>query len=534
MEGIADLELLRDDVLLAKKKCDAACSEVAEKTSLLVVEINKVLNKLKQNAVVSPPVMKETESVNMSPLDPDFGPRCESLSGTNVRIPKSVFENTSRCREESVSSTSSHHLRSCLRSPTVLGRRFSNEVVLSPRQRRLQTCDDLRKHQWDTPLQFIGTAGLRLVNSMKSGILILTLSRIYFTDKTGTTLLEVCNVVICHSGLFFSQQKKKKKKQIDTSSVRLVEHCKETDLIRLRFRESPPWLLFIHSDTKSSSPLRLLDCLDGLRSNPILKSEMIFDLDEDEILRYYMQDERDLRTQFAAEYRQASVNENANIRNEYTSIPVSDSETDSDTESIGEDTVEPDDEAAIKKNDFRRLTRISTNTRFIKLPGEDGNDLRVATASPEAILQPEDSPVSIESLSPVPSLCMLRRTVNDCSHSGRRSSLNNSHINNSPRGLVGYQPPLPLSSYEALSSKNGFCSNNYNVSPNSKSSPRSPAISNGNPFIQAARQVSQFSGSVNSSDSSLQMTRKISPQVRAFFSEMKAVRTESDDIAPTS
>eukprot|EP01060_Flectonema_neradi_P002583 TRINITY_DN11630_c0_g1_i1.p1 TRINITY_DN11630_c0_g1~~TRINITY_DN11630_c0_g1_i1.p1 ORF type:complete len:520 (+),score=86.59 TRINITY_DN11630_c0_g1_i1:121-1680(+) len=514
MESIAGLELLRDEVLLAKKKCDAACLEVTEKTSLLVGEITKILKQIKESketgsaSIPAPAPVKEEP--NMSPLDPDFGPRCESLSGTNVRAQKSAFENTVTVREESVSSTSSHQLRSCLRSPTVLGRRFSNELMLSPRQRRLQTYDDLRKQRWGSPLQFIGTAGLRLVSSMKSGVLILTKKKILFTDKSGTTLLEN-----------------------EASAIRLIEHCTETDLIRLTFIDHQQWFLFIHSDTKSSSPLRLLDCLDGLpNSVPMLKSEMTVELDDDDVLQQYIRQEHDLRTQSAGEYRQASVNENANIRNEYTSIPVSDSDTDdSDTESIGGDMAEPD-EASAKKNEFRGLTRISTNTRFIKLPGDDVVGLRIATTSPEIPTRPEDSPTSLESLSPVPSLSMLRKKADSPRLCGRNSI---NHITNSPGG---YHQQLPLSSYEASSSRyssisySGICS----LSPHSKSSPRSPATSCGNPFIQAARQTSQVSGSVNSSDSSIQTTQttsKISPQVRAFFSEMKAVRTESGDIPPS-
>eukprot|EP00659_Diplonema_papillatum_P011103 gene11103-17069_t len=84
-----------------------------------------------------------------SPLDPDFGPRHESLISLTMKQ-QSTACNSPRMpprniREDSVSSfgSSNIHLRSCIRSP--LRKASEGETLVSPRQQRLYQCEAFRK-----------------------------------------------------------------------------------------------------------------------------------------------------------------------------------------------------------------------------------------------------------------------------------------------------------------------------------------------------------------------------------------------------
>eukprot|EP01059_Diplonema_ambulator_P021819 TRINITY_DN3628_c0_g2_i1.p1 TRINITY_DN3628_c0_g2~~TRINITY_DN3628_c0_g2_i1.p1 ORF type:complete len:417 (+),score=102.66 TRINITY_DN3628_c0_g2_i1:185-1252(+) len=272
-------------------------------------------------------------------------------------------------REDSVSSFNSVQLRSCLRSPLSIKRRVSTETMLSPRGKRMEIIDTIR-NQAEVPVQYAGTAGVRLDEGVMNCVVVLKEGRFSIVGYSGKVVME------CR-----------------TEDLTKVTRCKEANLIKVEDSDGRCWVLYIHSDMKSASGLRLLDCLDEVVV--IEDGDMVVD----EGLKIYVEREKAMEKMYPSEERKASVNEKANVRNEYLST------VDSDTESTNSVEVE------VKKQ-FRGLARVSTGTRFIKLP--DCIPLHSSPKPPEA-----DTP---QSVSPIPSLLLCRSPSDTPSSVGHASS----------------------------------------------------------------------------------------------------------------
>eukprot|EP01063_Lacrimia_lanifica_P035952 TRINITY_DN6992_c0_g1_i1.p1 TRINITY_DN6992_c0_g1~~TRINITY_DN6992_c0_g1_i1.p1 ORF type:complete len:586 (+),score=119.53 TRINITY_DN6992_c0_g1_i1:69-1760(+) len=274
MDALERLDLLREEVLDAQKKFDRSYHDLCDKTALLLFESTRVAQHLR--AVGSRPSEASRQSLT-------------SAGGSD--------DATSQVLSGGTSSLGPPGLRSCLRAHDDPQRHVvpsHPSTCLSPRQMRIQRCDELRRayEQGISPVIFIGTAGLQIDDDVQHGYLIIA------GDRSALETLEFSN---------YARETITKKQ---AGELAVVDACSRLGVVELAFTDGTRWTVVNHNDTKSSSTLRLLDLLG---EHITVRHHEAWPQTLPPCVRNYAERERAFQAQFAYEDRKASVNERMNI-----------------------------------------------------------------------------------------------------------------------------------------------------------------------------------------------------------------------------